>query len=121
MKISLTWIWKRKPTQSPIPYLLAGLFVASTWMDVLTAYLFMGGKPRPELEANPLAAWVIHHHGFCGLAWCVIALDLFVIGVLIKAWHTKQKLAFTGFAVACVASNAVVIHNLVMLCSMLSP
>ncbi len=90
-------------------------------MDFLTTILFMRGKPNPELEINPFAAWFLQHHGFCGLAWAIIALDLFIIGVLLYAWRTRKKLAFTGFAVACIASNAVVIHNLVMLCTMLAP
>jgi hypothetical protein len=101
-----------------LKYVLAYLFVLSTWLDFGTTWLFMRGVASPELELNPIAAWLLAHHGWCGLAWVIIASDLFVISSLLYAWKLKQKTAFTGFAIACVASNAVVIHNLVRLCSM---
>jgi hypothetical protein len=107
------------PVDKYLKYVLAYLFVASTWMDFLTTYLFMRGVPDPDLEANPVAAWFLRHHGFCGLAWAVITCDVFVIGLLLYAWTKKRKTAFVGFAAACVVSNSVVIHNLVALCSLL--
>ncbi len=98
-------------------YVLSLLFVASTWADFLTTYVLLRTH-RGAYEANPLAAWVLFHHGWTGMAVMVGLTDLTVLVLLHIAWRKKQVSAAIGFGTACLMSNAVVIHNLAQLASL---
>ena len=99
----------------PMRYLLSILFAFSTLMDFLTTFAIMRGQEADPPELNPIAKWLIIHHGWTGLAWSIVAIDVIIIAILLRAWRRNERSAALGFGVACIASNTVVIHNLLVL------